>query len=416
MPRVRGGSPVGGWRVRHASRRATLAGSGVLAAALTLGTIAGRRARHLAEGQHLDLVDATSIICRHMLPFAARDGAAGDARGVRAMRDLAAGADVIALGESTHGTAEFSEVKSRIIRMLIRDGGVRTVAFEAPWERARRVDRFLATGEGTADEVVRELALWPWNTDDVVALVQWMRDWNIAHPSGSRLRFTGFDPQLSEVDGVPEDPGWMLDTTTRRRQVRVRAQSAWVRRSRIPPLQRYLRDRYMAENLADIAAQRTEHAPVVAWAHNGHVATAWPFMGGFLAKASGLRYRAVALLAGSGDYAVMVRGRNGRYELGTARMAAPSPRGIEGLLGRCGAGPFLLPTSGAGTDRAIDTLLQARLMMRSIGALAPSDSSAEFHATAAGKSFDMLWFTGSSTRSRTRGTGGRAPRAAVSRQ
>ena len=66
--------------------------------------------------------------------------------------------------------------------------------------------------------------------------------------------------------------------------------------------------------------------------------------------------------------------------------------------------------------RAIDTLLQARLMMRSIGALAPSDSSAEFHATAAGKSFDMLWFTGSSTRSRTRGTAGRVPRAAGPRQ
>jgi erythromycin esterase-like protein len=51
------------------------------------------------------------------------------------------GAEIVLLGEATHGTREFYEVRSAITRRLIADRGFRAVAVEADWPSAARVNR-----------------------------------------------------------------------------------------------------------------------------------------------------------------------------------------------------------------------------------------------------------------------------------
>src|SRR5690606_11539937 len=59
-------------------------------------------------------------------------------------------ARVILLGEATHGTAEFYEMRARITRALIARKGVRIVAVEADWPDAHHVDRFVRGDEAAA--------------------------------------------------------------------------------------------------------------------------------------------------------------------------------------------------------------------------------------------------------------------------
>ncbi|HEU4620556.1 MAG TPA: protein-L-isoaspartate O-methyltransferase, partial [Gammaproteobacteria bacterium] len=52
-------------------------------------------------------------------------------------------ARVILIGEASHGTAEFYEMRARITRELVALRGVRIVAVVADWPDARQIDRFV---------------------------------------------------------------------------------------------------------------------------------------------------------------------------------------------------------------------------------------------------------------------------------
>ncbi len=107
--------------------------------------------------------------------------------------EIAGDARVIALGESTHGTREFFQVKHRLIEYLVRTQGFRLFAIEANQLPVERINRYVQGGEGTAPEVMGAL-FRVWNTEEMLGLIEWMRSWNQSHPD-SRVQFVGYDMQ-----------------------------------------------------------------------------------------------------------------------------------------------------------------------------------------------------------------------------
>lgn len=104
-------------------------------------------------------------------------------------------ATVVGLGEATHSSHEFFALKARVFRHLVQSKGFRTFALEAPWSTGLRLDAYVVHGEGDPEAVFREEFqrdyLW-WNNTDYLALVKWMRAYNIAHPADP-VRFLGDD-------------------------------------------------------------------------------------------------------------------------------------------------------------------------------------------------------------------------------
>ncbi|HJU75394.1 MAG TPA: erythromycin esterase family protein, partial [Gemmatimonadaceae bacterium] len=106
---------------------------------------------------------------------------------------ITAGARVVALGESTHGTREFFLVKHRILEYLVRKHDFTVFAIEANQLAVETINRYVQGGSGAADDVMRAM-FRVWNTEEVRDLVEWMRQYNAAHP-GRILRFVGYDMQ-----------------------------------------------------------------------------------------------------------------------------------------------------------------------------------------------------------------------------
>ncbi len=50
---------------------------------------------------------------------------------------------VVLLGEATHGTAEFYEMRAKITKALIRRHGFNCIAVEADWPDAAAIDRYI---------------------------------------------------------------------------------------------------------------------------------------------------------------------------------------------------------------------------------------------------------------------------------
>ena len=55
---------------------------------------------------------------------------------------------MIALGESTHGTREFFQMKHRLLEYLVAEHGVTAFVIEAAMPEAFELNRYVLTGEG----------------------------------------------------------------------------------------------------------------------------------------------------------------------------------------------------------------------------------------------------------------------------
>jgi erythromycin esterase-like protein len=111
--------------------------------------------------------------------------------------DLIGDAPLVFLGEGTHGTHEFYELRQQITRRLIEEKGFRAIAIEGDWPDAACVDQYVRGGSGTARAALsefRSFPTWMWGNDDVLAFVRWLRHFNESRPAGEpRCGFYGLD-------------------------------------------------------------------------------------------------------------------------------------------------------------------------------------------------------------------------------
>jgi len=126
------------------------------------------------------------------LPLASVEPGAGF-KDLEPLRPLIGNARVVGLGESTHGTREFFQLKHRMIEYCVSQLGFTVIGFEAAQGVTLAVNDYVLHGKGNARDVVTGMIFWTWNTEEVVALVEWVRAWNIAHER--KVKFYGFDMQ-----------------------------------------------------------------------------------------------------------------------------------------------------------------------------------------------------------------------------
>ncbi|UKY51043.1 erythromycin esterase family protein [Streptomyces inhibens] len=110
-----------------------------------------------------------------------------------ALGSMIGDAKVVGLGEATHGSHEFFAMKERVFRYLVEKKGFTTFALELSWSAGLQVDDYLQTGKGDARKIAKEtLTNSPWEREEFVSLIEWMRDYNSRHPDRT-VHFMGDD-------------------------------------------------------------------------------------------------------------------------------------------------------------------------------------------------------------------------------
>ena len=92
--------------------------------------------------------------------------------------------EILLLGECTHGTYEFYNMRSCITKNMITDKGYRIILIEAEWPDIYRVNKYIHEqgDDKTAKESLKEIIkfpLWMWNNKITYELIEWLKDYNM---------------------------------------------------------------------------------------------------------------------------------------------------------------------------------------------------------------------------------------------
>jgi erythromycin esterase-like protein len=119
-------------------------------------------------------------------------------RGIGPILNLIGDATVVLIGEATHGTHEFYQLRAHLTQALITSRGFNIVALEADWPDTHRACRW-ARGEGgdqsaaqALDDFVR-FPRWMWRNRVMVRFLEWLREHNVHRAGGDRASLYGLD-------------------------------------------------------------------------------------------------------------------------------------------------------------------------------------------------------------------------------
>lgn len=116
--------------------------------------------------------------------------------------EIPEGVSIVALGEATHGNAEFQELKLSVFKHLVDTTDVRSFALEADFGEGIVINEYVhGTGNiKDAKEAVKELSFNIYQTKQMTDLIQWMHDYNQSAGEADKLSFYGFDMQNPDID------------------------------------------------------------------------------------------------------------------------------------------------------------------------------------------------------------------------
>ena len=121
-----------------------------------------------------------------------------DVDGFGPLLDAIGDARLVLLGEASHGTHEFYQIRAELTKALITQRGFNLIAVEADWPDAYRVNRWVrhASEEPDAAAALGDFVRfprWMWRNDVVVEFLQWLRAHNGTRDAPVRTGFYGLD-------------------------------------------------------------------------------------------------------------------------------------------------------------------------------------------------------------------------------
>jgi erythromycin esterase len=279
------------------------------------------------------------------------------------LKKLIGDARIVGLGEATHGTREFFQFKHRMLEFLVEEMGFTAFVIEAIMPECSDINRYVLTGEGDPSKALAGLYFWTWDTQEVLALIEWMRAYNADPNHKRKIKFYGDDMQMSgraakktlaflqQVDSEqaqcfaesmslclnPFTESYLSTKTSAERRKRLlnysenvlkmidknktlytaatspgeyslshRHASVLVQFLRMicddAMASSFIRDSSMAENTRWILNEEGEQGRLVLWAHNYHISNDSLSQGWHLKKIFGNEYRTIGMIFNRGSF------------------------------------------------------------------------------------------------------------------
>ncbi len=428
----------------------------LVAIAITIFTWTGFRRRNTAlPRKAATRQQVASWIRKNAIPLRTVQAESGF-EDMRPLRSTIGSARLVALGEATHGTKEFFQLKHRMFEFLVEEMGFTVFGIEANWPESLAINDYVVDGTGDPADALAGLHFWTWNTEEVLAMIRWMRRYNERPGHKRKVKFYGFDMQfpwaaaagaIRYLETVDADyarasaaalaalgrNGDFLDENAlaqacravqetaaeleqrilveRNAYVRRSSERDWLLARRHAQILREavevhlafqqgtpgLRDRFMAENIQWIDGDEGPGTRMMIWAQNAHVSRVGNMMGRSLKALFPRDFVNFGFAFGEGSF----QAKDGTPGAGQSRrlesfsVGPPSPDSLDGVLASTGLPLFVLDLRRA--DGAVADWFRSGHETREIGAIFPGESAMPIRVVPADR-YDMLVFVDRTSR------------------
>ncbi|PEG11711.1 erythromycin esterase [Bacillus wiedmannii] len=113
---------------------------------------------------------------------------------LKPLKKMIGSAQYVGLGENTHGSSEIFTMKFRLVKYLVTEMGFTNFTMEEDWGNGLKLNEYIQTGKGNPREFLN--LLYP--TDEIIAMIDWMKDYNANPSNKKKIQFIGLD--LKELD------------------------------------------------------------------------------------------------------------------------------------------------------------------------------------------------------------------------
>jgi erythromycin esterase len=379
---------------------------------------------------------------------------------LRQLRSTIGDARIVAMGEATHGTREFFQLKHRMLEFLVEKIGFTVFGIEANWPESLAVNDYVLNGNGDPAQALAGLYFWTWNTEEVLDLIVWMRSYNQDPIHTKKIKFVGFDMQttrlavanvetylrqvdpekakvasaiLAPLSDANSEREYMNKSEQFRQKTAVGVSSLLARfdgeKSRYVgssslqewvvarhnldivrqaeemqsanPTERFsIRDRLMAENVKWILDNESSGSRIMLWAHNGHVSTlpvgAGEPMGMALRRMYGKELVVCGFSFDRGSFQAIEKGKG----LREFTVGPAIPGSLDSALAAIGIPIFAIDLRSAPLIGPVPAWLNVPRLMRTIGSTYDERTPSAFFASANPHSFDVIFFVDRTTAAR----------------
>ena len=111
------------------------------------------------------------------------------------LKQIIGNARIVSLGEATHGTREFFQMKHRMLEFLVSEMGFNLFGIEATMPESFDINDYVLNGHGDPAKALAGIYFWTWDTQEVLDMITWMRAYNAEPAHRTKVKFYGFDMQ-----------------------------------------------------------------------------------------------------------------------------------------------------------------------------------------------------------------------------
>jgi len=350
---------------------------------------------------------------------------------------------IVALGEFTHGTSEVFTMKHRMLEYLVKEKGFNIFSIEASMPEAYKLNEYIVQGKGKAREMVAGMNFWTWYTQEVVDMIEWMKQYN--DTSSRKIYFTGFDMQqyktalknvkefsiknnialaekIAGFDSAAAKLVYAINADNRKAAAvlltiasammqdleasaaaRQQPDYAWIKQNvnilwqfSAQNAKTQSRDESMAQNVQWLADQ-DPGSKIVLWAQNGHINKKKNWMGKYIEEKFGKNYLAIGFARETGTYTAFNLAGN-RNKIDSANALSPSNKNDYEYYLRAAANDNYLLLLNQLTQTAQNDFLFDKKDLRNIGA-AVVDGKKQFGEADLHNDFDAIIFIRNSSSS-----------------
>jgi len=108
---------------------------------------------------------------------------------LKPLKKMIGSAQYVGLGENTHGSSEIFTMKFRLVKYLVTEMGFTNFTMEEDWGNGLKLNEYIQTGKGNPREFLN--FLYP--TDEIIAMIEWMKDYNADPSNKKKIQFIGLD-------------------------------------------------------------------------------------------------------------------------------------------------------------------------------------------------------------------------------